>query len=178
MVYFWFLLIDVPLSLLRGLIALLGPLVVSIALPFARDNHLPKWASWWDNPDYGVTGNHSYLTIKDYNPMLKYAGLWPSNWYWLVIRNPANGLAVSKLFSVVQSECDYIKHIGAGNVDNSFPGWQFVFARKKFRFYTGFYYFVGKGEYRIGFKLKAGEPARSRPVGMTAIINPFKRYRL
>ena len=175
MIYPWFLLIDAPLALLRVVIALAGPLVAAIALPFARDNHLPRWASWWDNPDYGISGNHSYLTQKAYNPLIKWAGKFPSNWYWLAIRNPANGLTQSRLFSVSQSECDYVRHKGDIKVDNGYPGWQFVYARKGWRFYTGLYYYVGNGEYRIGFKLLPDEPKRQRRVGMTFIVNPFKR---
>jgi len=175
MKYLWFILVDLQLAILRLLIAALGPVVVTIALPFARNNHLPKIFAWWDNPDYGIKGNQAYLTQKAYNPLVKYAGKFPSNWYWLVIRNPANGLTQSKLFSVSQAECDYVKRKGDLVVDNYKPGWQFVYARKGWRLYTGLYYFVGKGEYRIGFKLLPDEPKRERRVGMTAIINPFKR---
>jgi len=175
MIYPWFLLIDAPLALLRVVIALAGPLVVAIALPFARDNHLPRWASWWDNPDYGISGNHSYLTQKAYNPLIKWAGKFPSNWYWLAIRNPANGLTQSRLFSVSQSECDYVRHKGGIKVDNGYPGWQFVYAKKGWRYFTGLYWFKGQGEYRFGFKLLPKEPKRKRRVGMTCIPNPFKR---
>jgi hypothetical protein len=175
MIYLWFLLIDLPMSLLRAIIALLGPVAVTIALPFARDNHLPRLFAWWDNPDYGIKGNHTYLTRKDYNPLIRWAGRWPSDWYWLVIRNPANGLTQSRLFSVSQADCEYVRHKGDLKVDNGVPGWQFVYARNGWRFYTGLYYFAGKGEYRIGFKLLPDEPGRKRRIGMTSIANPFKR---
>ena len=176
MAYIWFGIVDLPLALIRVLLAVIGPLMVSLALPFARDNHLPKWAAWWDNPDYGITGNHSYLTERAYNPVIKYAGRWPSNWYWLVIRNPANGLTTSALFSVSQFDCRYIKFKGCSSVDNGVPGWQFVYARKGWRLYTGLYYYVGKGEYRVGFKLLPDYSMRIRTVGMTLILNPFKRW--
>lgn len=175
MKYAWFLLIDVPLALLRAVIVVIGPLAVALALPFARHNHLPRCAAWWDNPDYGIRGNTSYLTSSAYNPLLKWAGRWPSNWYWLAIRNPANGLTRSRLFSVSQSECEYVHAKGDLKVDNGYPGWQFVYAKNGKRYYTGFYYYVGTGEYRIGFKLLPDDPARVRRVGVTSIINPFKR---
>lgn len=171
----WLLVVDIPISFLRGLIVLAGPVVVALALPFARNNHLPKLFAWWDNPDYGIRGNRAYRTKKAYNPLLRWSGKWPSNWYWLAIRNPANGLTRSRMFSVRQADCDYIRHKGSVVVDNGYPGWQFVYARKGWRLYTGFYYYVGRGEYRIGFKLLPGEPGRKRRVGMTSIFNPFKR---
>ena len=176
MIYLWFILIDLPLALLRVLIALAGPIAVTLALPFARNSQLPRLFSWWDNPDYGIHGNSAYLTKEAYNPLLKYAGRWPSDWYWLVIRNPANGLTQSRLFSVSQVDCDYVKFKGKSIVDNYTLGWQFVYARKGWRFYTGFYYYVGNGEYRIAFKLIPDEPSRVRRVGMTFIVNPFKRW--
>ena len=47
----WFVMIDLPLALLRVLVALVGPVVVLLTLPFAsvREGmkHLPVWASWW-----------------------------------------------------------------------------------------------------------------------------------
>jgi len=171
----WFALIDLPLALLRVLVVLAGPVVVTMALPFARNNRLPRLFSWWDNPDYGITGNEAYLTNEAYNPLIKYAGKWPSNWYWLVIRNPANGLTQSRLFSVSQAGCDYVRYKGDMVVDNGYPGWQFVYASKGWRLYTGLYYYVGNGEYRLGFKLLPDEPKRERRVGMTFIVNPFKR---
>jgi len=170
-----FMFIDLPLAILRALIVMAGPGAVTLALPFAQDNHLPKWAAWWNNPDYGIKGNNSYLTRKAYNPLIKYAGRWPSNWYWLAIRNPANGLTQSRLFSVSQADCGYVRFKGDVKVDNGYPGWQFVYARKGWRLYTGFYYYVGRGEYRIGFKLLPYDPRRTRRIGMTSIINPFKK---
>ncbi|WP_036204753.1 DUF7338 family protein [Marinobacter sp. MCTG268] len=175
MIYTWFLLVDLPLALLRVIVVLLGPFVVTLALPFSRNNKLPRIAAWWDNPDYGIKGNHAYLTQKAYNPLVKYAGRFPSNWYWLVVRNPANGLTESRMFSVSQADCDYVRHKGNERVDNYLPGWQFVYAKQGWRMYTGFYWFKGRGEYRFGFKLLPHEPGRHRRVGMTFIPNPFKR---
>lgn len=172
---FWFLLVDIPLTLLRIAVVLAGPLAVTLALPLSRENHLPKWAAWWGNPDYGIRGNNAYLTKAAYNPLLRWAGRWPSNWYWLAIRNPANGLTQSRLFSVSQADCDYVRFKGDIKVDNGYPGWQFVYAQKGWRLYTGLYYYKGNGEYRIGFKLLPDEQGRERRVGMTSIINPFKR---
>jgi len=48
--------------------------------------------------------------------------------------------------------------------------------RRGWRLYTGLYYYVGKGEYRVGFKLLPDYSMRIRPVGMTLILNPFKRW--
>jgi len=88
----WFMLIDLPLALLRVLVAIAGPVTVLLTLPFASVRkgvmHLPVWASWWGNPTYGTFGNGSYQNtrlITRYfvdNPK----GFW-SQWYWLVVRN-------------------------------------------------------------------------------------------
>jgi len=65
-------------------------------------------------------------------------------------------------------------------VDNGRYGWQFLWAWKGWRLYTGFYAMVPycpwrDFECRIGFKLRPDQPNRHRPIGMTFIINPFKR---
>ena len=153
--------------------------MVLFTLPFAsvREGikHLPVWASWWDNPTYGTYGNQSYQTNKAYNPhFVDNPKGFMSQYYWLVIRNPANGLTQSPLFSVSQAECDYIKYKGNKVVDNGPRGWQFVYARKGWRLYTGLYVYKNFGEYRFGFKLLPDVPQRVRRVGMTFIPNPFK----
>mgnify|MGYP001774382795 CR=1 FL=1 len=176
----WFALIDLPLALLRVLVVLTGPLVVTVALPFARNNRLPQLFAWWDNPDYGIKGNEAYLTNEAYNPLIRWSGKWPSNWYWLAIRNPANGLTQSRLFSLVQRDADELNHWGKAHIDNGIYGWQFLWAVKGWRPHTGFYAMVPycpwfDFEFRIGFKILPREPDRTRRVGMTFIINPFKR---
>ena len=96
----------------------------------------------------------------------------------ITLYSPVVGV-VTKLgytYSVSQADCDYVRFKGNSIVDNCIPGWQFVYARKGWRFYTGFYYYVGNGEYRIAFKLIPGEPSRVRRIGMTFIVNPFKRW--
>ena len=60
----WFVLIDLPLALLRVAVAIVGPVMVLLTLPFAgvREGmkHLPMWVSWWGNPTYGTLGNDKY----------------------------------------------------------------------------------------------------------------------
>jgi len=175
----WFLLIDVPLSLMRVLLIPLGLIIVPTALVFAKEEdgvrRLPSWASLWDNPDYGTYGNNSYQTNKAYNPLFykNPKGFW-SQYYWLCIRNPVNGATRSKLFSVSQSDCDFVRYTGNIKVDNYLLGFQFVYAKSGARLYTGVYLYNKYGEYRIGFKLLPDEPKRSRRTGMTFIINPLK----
>jgi len=181
----WFVLIDLPLALLRVVVAIVGPVMVLLTLPFAgvREGmkHLPMWVSWWGNPTYGTLGNDKYQTLKAYNPFFvdNPKGFW-SQWYWLVVRNPANGLVSSSLFSVVQAEAEHIQHWGSADINNGVYGWQFLLAQVKWRQYTGFYAMVPycpwfDFECRVGFKIQPLEPTRLRRVGMTFIINPFKR---
>ena len=181
----WFVLIDLPLSLLRVAVAIVGPVMVLLTLPFAgvREGmkHLPMWVSWWGNPTYGTLGNDKYQTLKAYNPFFvdNPKGFW-SQWYWLVVRNPANGLVSSPLFSVVQAEAEHIHYWGKADINNGVYGWQFLLAQVKWRQYTGFYAMVPycpwfDFECRVGFKIQPLEPTRLRRVGMTFIINPFKR---
>ena len=179
MIYLWWLLVDIPISILRVIVAILGIIVVPVALLFKTKvdgvYHLPRLFAWWDNPDYGIYGNHSYRTSKAYNPLFyKNPYGFGIAFYWLAIRNPANGLTQSKLFSVSQSDCNYVKYKGQVEVDNYVEGWQFVYARRGWRLYTGFYYLGKFGEWRIGFKLLPKEPNRKRRVGNTFIPNPFK----
>jgi len=106
-------------------------------------------------------------------------GFW-SQWYWLVVRNPANGLVSSPLFSLVQADADDVRHWGQVHIDNGIYGWQFLSAQDEWRRYTGFYAMVPyypwfDFECRVGFKILPNLPTRKRPIGMTFIINPFKR---
>ena len=181
----WFVLIDLPLSLLRVAVAIVGPVMVLLTLPFAgvREGmkHLPMWVSWWGNPTYGTLGNDKYQTLKAYNPFFvdNPKGFW-SQWYWLVVRNPANGLVSSPLFSVVQAEAEHIHYWGKADINNGVYGWQFLLAQEGWRQYTGLYAMVPycpwfDFECRVGFKILPNLPTRKRPIGMTFIINPFKR---
>ena len=181
----WFVLIDLPLSLLRVAVAIVGPVMVLLTLPFAgvREGmkHLPMWVSWWGNPTYGTFGNDSYQNNEAYNPFFvdNPKGFW-SQWYWLVVRNPANGLVSSPLFSLVQADADDVRYWGQDHIDNGIYGWQFLSAQDGWRRYTGFYAMVPycpwfDFECRVGFKILPNLPTRKRPIGMTFIINPFKR---
>jgi len=180
----WFVLIDVPLALLRVLVAITGPVFVTLALPFSRMRdgvkRLPVWSSWWGNPTYGTFGNTAYKTQEAYNPFFVSSPKgFMSQWYWLAIRNPANGLVSSRLFSFIQAE-SYVKYMGTAHIDNGIYGWQFVSAIDGWRRYTGFYAMVPycpwfDFEFRVGFKIIPLEPKKLRRVGMTFIINPFKR---
>lgn len=194
-IWAWLLLIDLPLAILRVAVAAIGPIVVPIGLLFAREQvntRQPEYPGWcfkrlprifapWDNPDYGTMGNRAYGTSKAYNPFFhgNPTGFW-SQWYWLAIRNPANGLSRMRLFSCTQAECDFVHYLGREKVDNGLYGWQLVWARRGDRRFTGFYAMLpySRGfdlEVRLGFKLLPDQPERERPVGMTLIVNPFKR---
>lgn len=180
----WFIAIDVPLAILRVIVVLFGPLIVAIALPFPKTKkgirNLPAWAKWWGNPTYGVYGNKSYQTDKAYNPFFADNPKgFMSQWYWLAIRNPANGLVESPLFSFQQAG-SILRHWGCGHIDNGVYGWQFVTAKRGWRRYTGYYGMFPycpwfDFELRIGFKILPAKPDRKRSTGMTFIINPFKR---
>ncbi|TFW71413.1 hypothetical protein C3Y98_04725 [Methylotenera oryzisoli] len=70
------LVLDLPLMLL-------GLLVIAIALPFRKNNHLPAWAEWcWGNRDHGNDGE-SFWAKRTIG--------WPyfiRCWWWLAVRNP------------------------------------------------------------------------------------------
>lgn len=95
-----------PRAALLVLVALLGPLVVLVALPFRSLPHdralkkesrpterLPRWAAWWDDPNNGCWGDTYWRT--DHHPDTYKTFLWM--WWWLVVRNPATGFAILKL---------------------------------------------------------------------------------
>jgi hypothetical protein len=183
---------SIPLSLLGVLIKLAGLFVVPVALLFRKERtppegmpvqydgwrymKLPKLFSWWDNVKYGTMGNYAWDDER-YNPFHEKPTSFLSQYYWLALRNPGNGLYGTSLFSCVQAD-NKISYKGQELIDNGKYGWQFVVAKGK-RTYTGFYLYKPYTsqfclELRIGFKILPTEEDRKRPVGCTFIINPFK----
>ena len=193
----WFVVFALPMSVLRVVLALVGIFVVPVALLFAHTEtspvtrrytgwqykRLPFWAWIWDNETYGTMGNHHWQEAR-YNPLFykKPASFW-SQWYWLAIRNPTNNMAEWALSSLDLRETSKVFWVGAASVDNYFPGWQFVWAKKGIVYYPGIYGmqpipFTGRAlELRLGFKLKPedNDSEPDRRVGLTFIINPFKK---
>jgi hypothetical protein len=191
-----FIFISMPLGLSGILLKILGVFIVPIALLFSKDTtldvkeqytgwkpmRLPKMFSIWDNLTYGTMGNYGW-TKKAYNPWFyKNPTGFLSQWYWLAIRNPANGLNGLEFLRCIQSECE-IGYKGKPIIDNGKYGYQFVWAESKAgKTYTGLYLYFpytksAKSrclELRLGFKIIPSEADRTRPVGLTFIINPFK----
>lgn len=71
-----------------------GVFVVAVALPFAKDGELPKWAYLWDNDEDGHDGPPWYQ--KQYKwlpgPLRRY--------WWLAVRNPANNMRYDERYNL------------------------------------------------------------------------------
>lgn len=196
----WFFLVDLPLSLLRALLAVVGVFVVPVALLFRSkgdDGPERQYDGWqykrlpwvfapWDNFDYGTKGNSTYGEREAYNPHFheEPTSFW-SQWYWLAIRNPANGTMYLWPFSCRASDCRDVRYLGRSEVNNNIYGWQFVWTRHRHtgRPFTGFYAMLPwlrvRGvqlhmELRFGHKLLVGRDDRERPFGMSFKVNPLK----
>lgn len=76
---------------LRAVAVLAGVFIVPVALRFAKDGSLPRWAWLWDNDRDGLDGPEWYR--ERYTPGSRVAAWvkarWPRYW-WLAWRNPAN----------------------------------------------------------------------------------------
>ena len=191
-----FIFLSIPIALIGLIPKVLGVFIIPIALLFRKPTHfkgveeqylgwkpmrLPKIFFMWDNVTTGTMGNFGW-TKKSYNPWFyKTPTSFWSQWYWLALRNPCNGLYGTKLFQCIQADCE-VSHIGKDLVDNYKYGWQFIVAKGASRTYTGLYIYFPYTkspksrclELRVGYKLLPTEPNRTIPIGITMIINPFK----
>lgn len=161
---------------IKALAVLLGPVVVSLALPFAQHHTetrqpfrqwpkfdwmlitLPRWASPWDNPRDGAKGDmRGWYWLEGYPKFLLWLPIhwrpfWKM-WWWLVVRNPANKL--SRFYRGVGcnvAECKVKLLAGHDFVRDKVghAGWQFVFADGPKFHYWGFYQVI-----EIGWKIRA-----------------------
>jgi hypothetical protein len=70
---------------------LLPPLLVPfVLLVCVGEKRLPIWASWLQTPDQDLPGDLSLPAVAD---IYARRGWFICSWYWLSIRNPAQGLA-------------------------------------------------------------------------------------
>ena len=77
--------------ILIGISSILGLIAVPIALLFAKDGKLPKWAWIWDNDRDGINGDDGFKNEHCPSYGLKYGGFLCS-YIWLAIRNPSANL--------------------------------------------------------------------------------------
>lgn len=146
--------IDLPL-MVAGLFA------VAIALPFSKDNHLPKWAEWcWGNKDHGNDGGSFWI---------KRSQNWP-NWlrcyWWLAVRNPTFNW--SKYVIGVAINNYPAATYGNTNVDedDGITGWYFSVGEMwEFRF-VGFPYKLFGRDFCV--KLRFGWKIQGKNIGETA----------
>lgn len=151
------------LIVIRVAFVLMGPIVVSIALPFSKSydsDRKPTWSGWhlirlpwwaypWDNPRDGTLGDvHGAYWTRDYPKIFdKLDNKWrilAKQWWWLVVRNPANGLRFVPLLScdVRTAKITLLEGspVVADKIGYSWR-WQFVKATQMGLFpYYGFYY--------------------------------------
>lgn len=84
--------IEVILRLiLIGISSILGLIAVPIALLFAKDGKLPKWAWIWDNDRDGIDGDGGFKNEHCPSYGLAY-GSFLCRYIWLAIRNPSANL--------------------------------------------------------------------------------------
>jgi hypothetical protein len=93
-------LMPVVVGFLIMVLNIVAPLLVLLALPFARwdakptegyiRGDLPSWAYWISTPDERLPGD---LGISEHRSLFEKYGMWFASWYWLGIRNPLFGLS-------------------------------------------------------------------------------------
>lgn len=128
------------------LLSLLCPVLVLLALPFAKwdaepssDHHgvgsvirgdLPAWLSWLSTPDERLPGAMYEPTVSALHA--KY-GKWVTSWYWLGVRNCLMGLAVR----LGKPTTDYIPESPLGFWQRG-DVWRYSVALGPLKFVTGY----------------------------------------
>lgn len=114
---------------------LTGPAVVLIALPFAKNNHLPRCAWPWGNEEDGINGDNRGWYWYTYCP--EWWPNWFRSWWWLVVRNPANNAKRYWLgFDVRSKKIETIAGQDYVRDDLRSTGWQLVKAGRRFHLYV------------------------------------------
>jgi len=188
------------LFLLRLVLALIGLVVVAVALPFSYEvpgtlkangwylRLLPPWAWAWSNDRDGAEGDDQRRWL-DRDAI--FTNAWLNRWWWLAIRNPFNnGTRSWQLFSIDLDEVCAHKYVGQFDVRDKFgyEGYQFVSAvsiNPIARACEGLYYVRrwGSSDYgfviQIGFKLYPRElkkpPTDEGRVSFTFELAPLKK---
>lgn len=127
--------------LLIGISSIAGLFLVPIALPFAKDGKLPKWAWIWDNDRDGISGDGGFRNEHCPSYKLPY-GSFICNYIWLAVRNPSANLCWKLGVNEVIESIEYTWY---GSVATGFSGKKYYLVHFDF---SSFY----KTEMYIGFK--------------------------
>lgn len=133
------------MGLFITLLNLIAPLLVLLALPFAKwdaapslDRHgadltvrgdLPVWLSWLSTPDERLPGG---LYEPAHRKLFDRYGKWVASWYWLGIRNALMGLAMAagkEAYAYIPDERGFYR---VGKV------WQYSVQIGAVRFFAGY----------------------------------------
>lgn len=126
-------------ALLRLLLALVGLVVVAIAIPFAKKSgpvnsfgwqmeRLPWWAWPWSNDYDGIQGQKNGKNYTDH-PLDSFAG----KYHWTAVRNSLNNL-LRYVIGFDYNNVEYIEHAGtAKDIDDGVRGWCYYRAHVKGR---------------------------------------------
>lgn len=165
------LLIDLPMMLI-------GLLVIGIALPFSKDDQLPRWAWPWGNADHGNDGDSFWINEKG-------AGRgWWASYQWLALRNPTFNFSKYVLGLVATGAWRYsgvppLDANGQSQIgDKKGPGWSWI----RMGWAWEFYYvrpYTAFG-YRRCVRFRAGWKLFNKPKGercqFVFAINPMMSY--
>lgn len=132
-------------------LAVVGLVVVALALPFRTESgmpcvfsdprfthlgqwrlcRLPRWALWWDNPFDGLYGDARGWWANQCLEAGRAYDSWASCWLWAAIRNPVNYFS-RQVIGVDVAECTIARLAGADYVeaDQGAPGWQVLLATR------------------------------------------------
>jgi len=169
----------------------LGPIMVALALPFAKDDfsvsdhrvirNLPKWAYFWGNDFDGSLGDkHGWWAAN--TPFGWKVDSFMAQWWWLAIRNPANNMRMFSCWSapVAGATCSFKGDAAVADSPGR-GGWQFVTFSYPDKFSRYGFYFVKQLSathafaIRLGFKISPDLVGTDeQPKGYTFKINPAK----
>ncbi len=157
----------------------LSVLVVPVALLFCKkdDEHLPRWAKWWDEVEYGINGdsywkeNHAKGAERSY--------FW--RWAWL-LRNKAVGYA--NLVGVKIDDRRETRVWGDKDVSDQpvgKAGWLYIEECPEYYTYPCYYMVMQYGSLPLCFRFYAGFKLKDlNRVNWTApfvlSISPVKRF--
>ena len=120
-----------------AILTIVGIFIVPIALLFAKDNKLPKWAWIWDNDRDKIQGDGGFKNEHCPNYGLRY-GSFACNYIWLALRNPcANFVWYVGVNEIIVD----IKHTWYGSLATGTSGKQYpliYFKNNRVEFYLGY----------------------------------------
>lgn len=148
--FFIKLILDLPLMII-------GLFLIPFALPFSKDNHLPKWAEWcWGNRDHGNDGENFWGTRTVGWPY------WFRCYWWLAIRNPTFNWSKYVLGIPLSGWPQTVFGNTEVDEDDGITGWHFTLSDFwEFRFIGYPYRLLGRDfcvKLRFGWKITGKQP--------------------